>query len=158
MFGKFEHMKKVFGVLSFLAITALASAQIASPVSWSFVGKKVSENLYEVQMTATLQSGWHLYAQAQPQDAIAIPTTFQFANNPLVQLDGKVKEAGKMEKFTDKDLGVSANQYSKQVVFTQRVKLKGKAKSNVSGNVTYQTCDDKKCLPPKTVTFNIALK
>jgi hypothetical protein len=73
-------------------------------------------------------------------------------------LTGGVKEVGKLEKFTDKDLGVSANQYSKLVLFTQKVKLKGKAKSNVSGNVTYQTCDDKKCLPPKTVSFNIALK
>jgi thiol:disulfide interchange protein DsbD len=62
-----------------------------------------------------------------------------------------------MEKFTDKELDVSANQYSNKVVFAQKVKLKGKAKSNVGGTVTYQTCDDKKCLPPKTVNFNIAL-
>jgi thiol:disulfide interchange protein DsbD len=109
-------------------------------------------------MIANIQNGWHVYSQSQPKDAIAVPTAFQFAKNPLVQMDGSVKETGKMEKFTDKDLGVSANQYSRQVVFTQKVKLKGKAKSNVSGNVTYQTCDDKKCLPPKTVTFNIALK
>ena len=109
-------------------------------------------------MAATIQNGWHLYAQTQPKDAIAIPTTFQFTSNPLVQLEGKVKEAGKLEVFNDKELGVSANQYSKQVLFTQKVKLKGKAKSNVNGNVTFQTCDDKKCLPPKTVNFSIALK
>ena len=109
-------------------------------------------------MVASIQNGWHLYSQSQPKDAIAVPTSFEFSKNPLVQLDGNVKEAGKVEHFTDKDLGVSANQYSKLVVFSQKVKLKGKAKSNVSGNVTFQTCDDKKCLPPKTVTFNIALK
>lgn len=151
-------MKKSLLFLSLVCSVAIASAQIASPVSWTFNSKKISDNLYEVQMMANIQAGWHLYAQAQPKDAIAIPTSFQFSNNPLLQLDGKVKESGKMEKFTDKELGVSANQYSKQVIFTQKVKLKGKAKSNLSGNVTYQTCDDKKCLPPKTVTFNIALK
>ena len=153
-----RRMKKVFVLFFTIFSVGMASAQIANPVSWNFASKKISDNVYEVQMTATLQNGWHLYSQTQPKDAIAIPTTFQFTNNPLLQLDGKVKEAGKMEKFSDKELGVSANQYSKQVVFMQRVKLKGKAKSNVSGNVTYQTCDDKKCLPPKTVTFNIALK
>jgi len=137
---------------------AIASAQIANPVNWTFTSKKISDNVYEVQMTANLQSGWHMYSQSQPKDAIAIPTTFQFSGNPLLQLDGKIKEVGKMEHFTDKELGVSANQYSKLVTFTQKVKLKGKVKSNVSGNVTYQTCDDKKCLPPKTVSFNIALK
>lgn len=151
-------MKKIFFAFTLLFTVAIASAQVQSPVSWTFSSKKVSGNVYELLMTATIQNGWHLYAQMQPKDAIAIPTTFLFTSNPLVQLDGKVKEAGKLEKFVDKDLGVSANQYSRQVVFTQRVKLKGKAKSNVAGNVTYQTCDDKKCLPPKTVTFSIALK
>ena len=151
-------MKKILVFLSVLFSVVVASAQVASPVSWTFGSKKISDNVYEIQLTASLQNGWHLYAQAQPKDAIAVPTTFEFTKNPLVQLDGNVKEAGKLEKFTDKDLGVSANQYSKQVLFTQKVKLKGKAKSNVSGNVTYQTCDDKKCLPPKTVSFNIALK
>ena len=151
-------MKKMFLFFAFLFTVAIASAQMQNPVSWAFSSKKISDNVYELQMTATMQNGWHLYAQAQPKDAIAIPTSFQFTSNPLVQLDGSVKEAGKLEKFVDKDLGVSANQYSKQVLFTQKVKLKGKAKSNVSGNVTYQTCDDKKCLPPKTVSFSIALK
>ncbi|HEV7331640.1 MAG TPA: protein-disulfide reductase DsbD domain-containing protein [Flavisolibacter sp.] len=151
-------MKHLFFSLAFLFSVAVAQAQVANPVSWSFGSKKISGNVYEVKMTATIQNGWHLYAQTQPKDAIAIPTTFEFAKNPLLQLDGSVKEAGKLEKFVDNDLGVSANQYSKQVVFTQRVKLKGKAASNLSGNVTFQTCDDKKCLPPKTVTFNVALK
>ena len=151
-------MKKVFFFCALLFVTGLLSAQVQSPVSWTFNSKKISETVYELQITANMQNGWHLYAQTQPKDAIAIPTSFQFTNNPLVQLDGKVKEAGKLEKFEDKELGVSANQYSRQVLFTQRVKLKGKAKSNVGGNVTYQTCDDKKCLPPKTASFSIALK
>ncbi len=108
-------------------------------------------------MIATIQNGWHLYSQSQPTDAIAIPTAFTINSNPLVRVDGKIKEVGKMEKFTDKKLGLSANQYSKKVVFIQEVKLKGKGKTNFSGNVEFQTCDDKKCLPPKTVNFNIAL-
>ena len=151
-------MKKVFFLLAFACTSMIAIAQIAIPVSRTFNSKKISENVYEVQMIATMQNGWHLYSQTQPKDAIAIPTSFSFTKNPLVELDGKIKEMGKMEKFTDQDLGVSANQYSKMVVFSQKVKLKGKAKSNVGGNVTYQTCDDKKCLPPKTVNFSIALK
>ena len=143
-------MKKTLLFFSLVFFVVVASAQIASPVSWTFASKKVSDNSYELQATASIQPGWHLYSQTQPNDAIAVPTSFQFTNNPLLVLSGKVKEAGKMEKFTDKELGVSANQFSRQVLFTQKVKLKGKAKSNVSGNVTYQTCDDKKCLPPKS--------
>jgi thiol:disulfide interchange protein DsbD len=73
-------------------------------------------------------------------------------------MEKKVKEVGKMEKFHDEKLQLSANQYSDKVDFVQVVKLKANVKTNISGSVEYQTCDDKKCLPPKTVNFSIAVK
>lgn len=150
-------MKKFILVLSSLFLVGLVSAQGLNPVSWNFSSKKISDNVYEIQMTATIQQGWHLYSQSQPKDAIAQPTSFVFNKNPLLQLDGKVKEVGKLEKFKDKELDISANQYSNKVVFTQRVKLKGKAKTNVTGKLTYQTCNDEKCLPAKTINLSVAL-
>ena len=149
-------MKKLF-VLLFLAFSVLVGHS-QSPVSWSFSSKKIADKIFEVHLTANIQSGWHMYSQTQPDDAIVIPTSFTIKNNPLLNLDGKMKEIGKMEKFKDATLGVSAHQYSNKVDFVQIVKLKAKAKTNVSGSVEFQTCDDKKCLPPKTVVFNIALK
>jgi thiol:disulfide interchange protein DsbD len=139
-----------------LAFAVSSNAQ--NPISWSFSAKKVDDKTYEVHMTANIQPGWHLYSQNQPDDAIAIPTGFTINNNPLLKLDGKVKEMGTMEKFHDKKLDVSANQYSNKVDFVQVVKLKANAKTNVTGSVEFQTCNDEKCLPPKTVNFNVALK
>ena len=150
-------MKKLFLFSTLAFITSVVSAQITNPVSWAFSSKKISEGVYEIQLTATIQQGWHLYSQTQPKDAIAQPTSFKFNANPLLQLDGTTKEVGKLEKFTDKELGVSANQYSKQVSFVQKLKLKGKAKTAVTGKLEFQTCDDKKCLPPKSVPFSIAI-
>ena len=150
-------MKKLYFIVFSLFIAASVSAQGLNPVSWNFSSKKISDNIYELQMTATIQRGWHLYSQTQPKDAIAQPTSFTFNKNPLVEFDGNVKEVGNLEKFKDKELDISANQYSNKVVFTQKVKLKGKAKTNVTGKLTFQTCDDVKCLPPKTVNLSIAL-
>jgi thiol:disulfide interchange protein DsbD len=149
-------MKKIFLSFAIVFITITAFAQ--SPVTWAFTSKKINENVYEVIMTATILKGWHLYAQDQPKDAIAQPTSFQFNSNPFLKFDGKVKEVGKLEKYKDKVLDVSAYQYSNKVNFIQLVKLKGKAKTTVNGKLEYQTCDDKKCLPPKTIPFTIALK
>lgn len=139
----------LFGVMS-------VSAQL-NPISWAFTSKKLANGSYEIHMTATIEKGWHLYSQTQPDDAIAMPTTFSITNNPLIEVVGKIKEDGKMEKFHDKELQLSANQYSKTVNFVQTVKLKGQVKTNFSGSVEFQTCDDKKCLPPKTVNFKVAL-
>lgn len=148
--------------MKFFLLLALAFAVSAlnaqNPVSWNFSSRKVADKTYEIHMTANIQPGWHLYSQNQPEDAIAIPTGFTINNNPLLKFDGKIKEMGSLEKFHDKKLDVSANQYSDKVVFVQVVKLKANAKTNVTGSVEFQTCNDEKCLPPKTVNFNVALK
>jgi DsbC/DsbD-like thiol-disulfide interchange protein len=150
-------MKKLSFFLFSFFIVAMASAQALNPVSWNFSSKKTGDNSYEIQITATIQQGWHVYSQTQPGDAIAQPTSFVFNKNPLLEFEGKVKEAGNLEKFKDKELDISANQYSNKVVFTQKVKLKGKAKTNITGKLTYQTCNDEKCLPAKTINLSIAL-
>ena len=148
-------MKK-FLLLSLLIASACVSfAQ--NPVSWSFTSKNLGNNVFEVHAIATIQPGWHLYSQNQPEDAIAQPTVFNFNKNPLALLDGKVMEVGKLEKYRDEKLDISANQYSHKVDFIQKVKLKGKVKTNITGKLEYQTCDDQKCLPPKTVNFTISL-
>jgi DsbC/DsbD-like thiol-disulfide interchange protein len=150
-------MKNIFlFILATIAVTTV-TAQAQNPVSWSFSSKKISDKEYEIQLTATMQNGWHVYSQQQPADAIAIPTSFNFNKNPLVEMDGKVKEVGKLEKFRDPQLDVTAFQYSNKVVFVQKVKLKGKVKTNVTGKLEYQACTDEKCLPPKTVDFSIPL-
>lgn len=147
-----------FTVLTLLLIGSLTVNAQMNPVIWSFSAKKTGDKNYEIHMTALIQSGWHIYSQSQPVDAIAIPTNFTVNPNPLFTKEGKIKELGKMEKMNDATLGISANQYSNTVDFVQKIKLKANVKTSFSGNVEFQTCDDKKCLPPKTVNYNIVLK
>ncbi|MBD0294188.1 MAG: hypothetical protein ICV84_03155 [Flavisolibacter sp.] len=149
-------MKYTLLLFGSLWLATQSFAQL-NPVSWAFSSKKINENLYEVYLTATMQPGWHLYSQKQPNNAIAQPTTFNFNKNPLLDFNGSVKEVGKLIKFKDEKLDVAANQYGGKVNFIQQVKVKGKAKTAVTGTLEYQTCDDKKCLPPKTIPFSIAL-
>ncbi|MDZ4795098.1 MAG: protein-disulfide reductase DsbD family protein [Bacteroidota bacterium] len=150
-------MKKLFTLGLFIVMAITAKAQL-NPIIWTFSATKTGDKLYEIKMKATIQTKWHLYSQKQPEDAIVIPTTFTVNANPLFTLDGKAKEIGKLEKFKDATLGISAHQYSKTVTFVQKIKLKANVKTNFSGNVEYQTCDDHQCLPPKKVKFNVAIQ
>jgi hypothetical protein len=149
-------MKRIFTLAVLVLAVQLVRAQ--NPITWSFTAKKVADKTYEVHMTATIQSGWHLYSQSQPDDAIAMPTDFVLKSNPLIVLDGKIKEVGKVEKFHDAKLDLSANQYSNKVDFVQTVKLRSNVKTNLTGTVEFQTCNDEKCLPPKTVNFSVAIQ
>jgi hypothetical protein len=148
-------MKKSITLFAAILLTLALKAQ--NPVNWDFSAKKIADKTYEIHMTATIQSGWHLFSQIQPEDAIAIPTAFTINSNPLLKFDGKIKEVGKLEKFKDEKLDISANQYSNKVSFVQVIKLKANAKTNVTGNVEFQTCNDEKCLPPKTVSFTVPI-
>ena len=150
-------MKKFFVLIAVFFAAIQVQAQ-QNPISWSFTAKKVADKTYEIHMTATIQTKWHLYSQKQPDDAVINPTTFVFSPNPLFKLDDKTKEVGKMEVMKDAALGISAHQYSQTVDFVQRIKLKANVKTNFNGSVEYRTCDDKKCLPPKTVNFSVAIQ
>jgi hypothetical protein len=151
-------MKRLLTFVFFVAMAGMANAQLLKPVRWVFSSKKIDDKTYEIHLAASIQPGWHMFSQIQPADAISIPTAIVFNKNPLVVLDGKTQETGKMEVYSDKRLGISANQYANSVDFVQKVKLKAPAKTNISGSVEFQTCDDKKCLPAQKLDFNLPLK
>ena len=149
---------KIFFTTLLLTAAVAANAQMLNPVQWTYSAKKIADKTYEVHITASIQNTWHLYSQTQPADAINQPTEILFKKNPLIVLDGNIKELGKMQLFKDEKLKISANQYANKVDFVQKIKLKSNTKTNLVGSVEYQTCDDKKCLPPKKIDFTIALK
>src|SRR5438874_6766464 len=88
-------MKKfiLFGL--FLFAGYLSFSQSHKMVKWSYTVKKIGEKIYEVHMTADIGGNYHLYAQNVGVDG-PVATTFTFTKNPLITLDGNVKEVGKM--------------------------------------------------------------
>jgi len=151
-------MKKGLVILMVMVLAGfVAQAQLQDPVKWTFTARKKSAQVYELVITATLPKPWHLYSQTTPKGG-PIATKIKFTPNPLVTLDGTTKEVGKLLDEYDPNFKVNVKYFGEKVEFVQTVKLKAKAKTNVSGSVTYMVCDDEKCLPPTTKTFSIALQ
>ena len=149
-------MKKIFTLNLGLFLSILLSAQVQGPVDWTFSAKKINATTYEIYLTANLEPGWHVYSQSTP-DGGPIPTTISFSKNPLVSLNGKVKELGKLEQRFEELFGVDVKQFSDKVSFVQTIQLKGKVKTLLNGNVEFMTCNDRECMPPTTQKFSIAL-
>ncbi len=140
-----------------LSVVTLAGAQAQmNKVNWTFSSKKIAEGTYEVHLKAEIAGNWHLYAQNVGVDG-PVPTTFTFTKNPLLTMDGKVKEVGKVIKKNEEVWGGVVNYYENGVDFVQTVKVKGKAKTNLAGKLEYMVCDDKQCLPPTEVPFSVAI-
>ncbi|MFT3679964.1 MAG: protein-disulfide reductase DsbD family protein [Ferruginibacter sp.] len=146
-------MKKIIFTLLSLIVFAGLKAQINEPVKWSFTSKKIAPKIYELHITATLDAGWHIYAQEAGEGPE--PTTLSFSKNPLVTLDGKTKEVGKMEKSFDQNFNSELKYYAGSVDFIQKIKVKSDVPTVVKGKITYMVCNDRRCLPPKDVPFSI---
>jgi len=146
----------VLSALLFTVIMVRAQRDL-HPVAWQYSTRKIAEKTYEVHLTAQLQSGWHAYSQNQPEDAVARPTEIRFKPNPLVGLQGKIREVGTMEKWKDETTGIQANQYADQVDFIQVIKVKANVRTSLSGSLTYQVCTNEMCLPPRTDNFVVNL-
>jgi thiol:disulfide interchange protein DsbD len=150
-------MKKTIAtfVLSFIAV--ICFAQMSNPVSWTYEAKKKSADTYEIVATAEVAHPWHIYSQNTGKGG-PIPTQFSFKKNPLVSLSGKPKEVGKLEKVYDNNFKTDVLFYSNKVQFVQTIKVKGAAKTNLSGTVEYMVCNDSQCLPPTKKSFELKLQ
>ncbi len=151
-------MKKLFTSVVLLLASVLVFAQSGTKVKWDFVVKKTGDKKYEVRMIANIQPGWHLYSQSQSKDAIALPTTITFAKNPLLIINGKPKEVGKVTDAYDKATQSRSRFYSNKVEFVQVVTLKSNVKTSIVGDVEFMVCDDKQCLPPDKSKFTIKIE
>lgn len=149
-------MKKLVTLLVFAFITITSFAQ-QSPVNWTYKAVKENANTYKVIFTATFPAPWHIYSQTTP-DGGPVPTSFEFAKNPLLNLQGKTSEKGDMKVTHDKNFGVDVKFYSNKVAFIQTVKVKGNIKTNISGTINFMVCNDHECLPPSDQKFSVALQ
>ena len=59
-------------------------------------------------------------------------------------------------ELNKKEFKVNQKFFEENVDFVQTVKVNPGAKK-VSGTIEYMVCNDKQCLPPKTVAFDITL-
>jgi len=139
----------------FAAYTLIAQSGSAKQVKWTFTTKKLSENTYEVRMTANINASYHMYS-LQPGAEGPIATSFTFTPNPLISFDGKMKEVGKVIKKYEEVWPGDVKYFEKTVDFVQVIKLKGKVKTSLTGKVEFVVCNDNQCLPPSEVEFKIA--
>ncbi|MEJ1240579.1 protein-disulfide reductase DsbD domain-containing protein [Chryseolinea sp. T2] len=143
-------------LLYIFLFTGLRVTAQESPVTWKFESKKTDSGTYELNLSATVSSPWHIYSQNTPEGG-PIPTKIQFKPNPLVTMSGSIKEQGKLKTIHDSNFGVDVRYFSGDASFVQQVKLKSPVKTTLKGTIEYMVCNDSKCLPPVTVPFEITL-
>ena len=149
-------MRKISVFLFLFAAALMAEAQVLEPVAWSFRAENKGENNFEIVMTATIDDGWHLYAM-DLEEGGPIATSFTFEPVTGYTLNGKAFEVTKPEVKFDNSFGMTIGMHSGTTDFRPQVRLTG-ASAKGAGDVTFMSCDDKQCLPPRDVEFSLEIK
>ena len=76
--SRFYPMKNVF-IFVFLTLSLGIFSQIEEPLKWATSVEKISDTEFVLVSTASIDDGWHLYAQEVPEDG-PIATSFSFEN------------------------------------------------------------------------------
>ncbi len=142
-------------ILLFFSATIL-NAQIFNPVSWKTEVKELGNGSFELQMTASIEEGWHLYSQYLPSDDGPIATEFTFTKSVDFELVGKVKEPKAKTEF-DPNFDMDLNYFEGKVTFSQKIKSISAAAYTAVGEAYFMVCDAEKCLPPEYVDLEFKI-
>jgi len=149
-------MKTLLLFLSVWLTSTALFAQSGEHVSWKFSTRTLGPNTYEIVITPTVEAPWHIYSLNSPE-GVGQPTKFSFRSNPLLIQEGKTTETGKIVTQKDPHTGLTAHYFKGPVSFSQKVKLRGKARTKLTGTVEYMVCNDHQCMPPATVPFSVMI-
>lgn len=139
----------------FLCGTSALFAQILQPVKWSYAAKKISKTEAVLLIKATIDNGWHIYSTHQKEGG-PVKTSVTFTPSKDYVINGALAEPKPVTKF-EKVFNLNVSYFEKTVIFQQKIKLK-KDQTSIKGQLEYMVCNDKQCLPPDNVDFNISVK
>jgi thiol:disulfide interchange protein len=141
--------------LLFIVIFLPSFALAQNPVSWSLEsdakGNALKKNgIFKAQLKAAIEKNWHLYAVEQPGEG-PFPTKITVAENLPFQIEGKITTSEAITKF-DPNFNIETRYFADKAEFNLPLKAVADSKTDdLAINVRYQVCDDRVCLPPKTV-------
>ncbi|WP_411767767.1 cytochrome c biogenesis protein CcdA [Winogradskyella sp. A3E31] len=135
---------------------SLSFAQILEPVKWTHSVEKLSDTEYQLIFEASIDEGWYVYSQEEPDGLGPLPTYFEYSeqeNN--YKLIGTTTEPNVAPKF-DKVFELDLKKFENEAEFVQKIALINSELNLIEVRVDYQTCNDEKCIPMDYV-FNISL-
>lgn len=134
-------------------VSAATAEGVVKPVKWDYALKQISQNQYELQLTADIQQGYHIYGLDQVKDG-PVATSISFDHPEDVKIIKQASSDVQPVTEHDKYLNLDLAKYTGKVVFTEQIELL-KPAENITGTITLQACDNEKCLAPQKEAFSI---
>jgi Disulphide bond corrector protein DsbC len=155
---KLNTMKKII-IICLMVISNMLQAQTEPPVAWDIALIKNELGTF-AQLNVSLEKGWHIFAYDAGGDGLAINTTVV-----LETYNQKNKKIGEIElkdsSATEKPISVNMEGFGIVNYFDKNFSYLAPIAADVykvQVKVTYQTCNDKMCLPPTDKILSLQIK
>jgi len=144
-------MKRIILAIFLFFVSYQMFAQIVEPVKWTFESTQDGLNATLV-FKATIEDGWHLYDTDLP-DGGPVKTSIHYTESTQFDLVGKLTKEPQPTEIFDKTFNLKLAYFTKQVVLTQKIRLKNSEKIEIKGLVEFMSCNDVTCTPPSEADF-----
>lgn len=147
-------VKKIIIAIIALSGVIAAGAQSKTPVGWNVTVSDNSANGATVNLTATIENGWHLYGLKLPEDG-PNATTVTFDLPEGVKTDGELTASKTPTDKFDGIFSLNLPQWEGNVTLSQRLTVGDGCSHEVSGTIRYQACNGLTCVAPQKVPFTV---
>ena len=144
-------MKKLFLSVFILVLSIAANAQMVDPVHFTSQLNMLSGDEAEIEFSATIDKGWHLYSTDLGNDG-PISATFNINRMDGAKTVGKLTPKGKEISQFDKMFGMKLRFFEGNAKFVQRIKFT-KDTYDIDCYLEYGACNDEMCMPPSQVSL-----
>lgn len=149
-----------------LIVSAVLAAAIFAappdPVAWKLQeapAKPIKLGVrFNLKLVAIIQEGWHLYG-LKPMAEGPIPTRVWLPEGQPFQLAAAV-QASEPQTLQDPSFNMEVDLYEGEATFTLPVRIAPGTSGGpqiLVANASYQSCNNKICLPPKTIKVEIPI-
>ncbi|MBP3744093.1 MAG: thioredoxin family protein [Prevotella sp.] len=145
--------KNLSAIALSLVLLMLCTSVAAGPVDVRVSRRQLSATEIEVVFTAAIAPGWHIYAPDCPPGG-PNPATLTTEKAVGAKAVGGLKASGNARSLFDPVFGMQVKYFEGQAVFTQRYRISSPAYA-VKGYLEYSACDERSCMPPTTVDFEL---
>ncbi len=148
---------------SFLLWVALAGAAAQNPITWKIErsgrGPVEPKARLEVVVTAAIEDGWRLYSITQPPGGPITTRIRLLKDQPFVQ-DGRIEGQPPLREI-DRNFDMEVEYHEGSAAFQVPVRVAESANAgpeNLRIETIFQSCNEKLCLPPKTVRLELPVE
>lgn len=154
--GKRKELTTVRSVLLLLVLFSGVQLYAQQPVEWVFSSKKTGNDKYEIHLSATIDKGWSLLAQAKSENATS--TKIKITDAATVSVARSIEERGERKKKRTEEGRSTVEYFDDKAEFVIVATKQRPDQAYVKGTISYIAFSNDKTLPPFDVYFSIPLQ